>query len=743
MITDSPGLVIKSQACSGNTISDHEIVYLLANVRVQRSAPVTTRVRNFKAIDQLRLQADYQALDHRPFFAADDPNTKTELLTNNLKSLMDRHAPERTIVVRDERTPWITAGIKQAVAERNLAYALYSRNPNRERGDNQWVEYIRKRDRVSSLISAAKKRYGDQHFDPNLPPKKLWSNLRREGVHNNAKMTDPAGEVDANELNTFFTTGHQQLIEEDTNQQAAEPGHRAALDPGEALFAFRHTDVNEVCSKICEIQTNAAGSDKLPISFVKMLCPYILPQLTHLINNIIDTKTFPTGWKKGIVTPIPKSSNPAQPKDFRPISVLPALSKVLEKVLLSQISEHLNAAEPPLLAQNQSGYRKGYSTTTALTKVVHDVYSNMDENHCTVMVLVDFSLAFNCVDHRMLNSKLRDEFRFSRAACDLIASYLSGRSQVVRLGSAESAAMELSDGTPQGSCLSALLFSLYINSLPGTLKCKWQLYADDLQIYLSGPIASVDLLVRKINRDLDSITCWAKRNRLFPNPKKTQAIIFCKTGTVVPTEDVVFCNTRIPLCNQVTNLGIKMDTNLTWELQVNDVLKKAYNTLRTFRRFGPVLSLGTRRKLVQAVVIPFFTYCDVVYYPGLSAALRDRLHRCFKSSLRFVHNLRGRDTTAAVRNTILGHDLPINYKLRMCCFMKQAYERRLPDYILQHLQRGQLERTASFIVPQHTTSSGKSLLVYGTSCWNRLPIDIKRETRTNAFKHAVVRENQN
>ena len=186
-----------------------------------------------------------------------------------------------------------------------------------------------------------------------------------------------------------------------------------------------------------------------------------------------------------------------------------------------------------------------------------------------------------------------------------------------------------------------------------------------------------------------------------------------------------------------------MDTNLTWEHQVNDVLQKTYATLRTFRRFGPVLPPETRRKLVHAAVVPFFSYCDVIYYPGLTAALRDRLHRCFKSSIRFVHNLRCRDTTAAVRHTILGHDLPTNYKLRICCFMKQAYEGRLPGYIAQHLRRGQLERASNFIVPRHTTSSGKSLLVHGTSCWNHLPLAIKREARTVAFKRAIVREIQN
>lgn len=154
---------------------------------------------------------------------------------------------------------------------------------------------------------------------------------------------------------------------------------------------------------------------------MKLLCPFVLPVLAHLFNAIIDSQAFPVQWKTAIITPIPKTSNPIQPKDFRPISVLPAVSKVLEKILLNQITEHLDNPDAPLLARNQSGYRKGFGTTTALAKVTHDIYSNLDSNRCTVMVLVDFSLAFNCVDHRLLatatsSTKRKRNFGYERGS---------------------------------------------------------------------------------------------------------------------------------------------------------------------------------------------------------------------------------------------------------------------------------------------------------------------------------------
>ncbi|XP_058838456.1 uncharacterized protein LOC131694094 [Topomyia yanbarensis] len=297
----------------------------------------------------------------------------------------------------------------------------------------------------------------------------------------------------------------------------------------------------------------------------------------------------------------------------------------------------------------------------------------------------------------------------------------------------------LTDGTPQGSCLSALLFSLYINSLPSVVKCEYHLYADDLQIYVSGHKNDVNRLIQLINADLNAIQNWAIENQLFPNPKKTKAIIFCKEGTVVPQENIWFCGESIALSKEVKNLGLIMDSNLKWCAQVNEITKKTYNTLRTFRRFQGVLSVRTRKKLTQAVLMPFFSYGDIVFYPGLSATQKEQLHRCFKSSVRFVYGLRRRDTTRLVRHTILGCDLLENYRRRICHFMYGAYHGLHPDYIKHHAPIGRNERARSFNMPHHTTSLRKSVLVYGASTWNSLPLSVRQQNSLTSFKAALNR----
>ncbi|XP_055605672.1 uncharacterized protein LOC129753850 [Uranotaenia lowii] len=375
LVTDTPQSIKKAKTSSANTLSDHEIVFLIADLRIPEPPPQLITVRNLRSIDQARLHVDFQNRDFSQFYNTPNVDTKTQLLTAELKSLLDTHAPERTTIVRDRKTPWITFEIKRAIAVRDLAYSLYVRNPNRFKGDAQWVEYIRERSRANSLISNAKKRYAERCFSNDISPKQLWSNLRREGVHNNSKRSSPDEGFDIDLLNAFFSDGHQ------TNRPGPTPAPDVITEPTRTTrrFSFHQITTNEVSNKLFEIQSNAIGCDNIPVSFLKLLCPFILPVMKHLFNTIISSNHFPSCWKKAIVTPIPKVTSPTSAKDFRPISVLPAISKVLEKILLSQITLHLNESDPPLLAMNQSGYRKGYSTTTALTKVVHDMTTVVDQ----------------------------------------------------------------------------------------------------------------------------------------------------------------------------------------------------------------------------------------------------------------------------------------------------------------------------------------------------------------------------
>lgn len=179
---------------------------------------------------------------------------------------------------------------------------------------------------------------------------------------------------------------------------------------------------------INSIKTNARGVDGLSIFDIKLCIPHCIPHILHIINQVIIQKKFPSLWKQALVKPVAKNNNPTDLSDFRPISLLSVLSKILERHIHIQITEFLNNNK--LESNIQSGFRKNHSTSTALTHLVDDFLRNIDEGRCICLVMIDFSKAFDTLDHSMLLAKLH-YLGFSEFAIDLMRSYLNGRKQAV------------------------------------------------------------------------------------------------------------------------------------------------------------------------------------------------------------------------------------------------------------------------------------------------------------------------
>jgi Reverse transcriptase (RNA-dependent DNA polymerase) len=198
---------------------------------------------------------------------------------------------------------------------------------------------------------------------------------------------------------------------------------------------------------------------------------------------------------------------------------LPCVSKIIERIAHDQLTAYLNSSV--LLNEHQSGFRKGYSTTTALLKVTNDIRVSINDGMVTVIVLLDFTKAFASMRHDFLIDKLVHHFGLSYPSALWFKSYLEERSQSVRVDDRCSAWRYITRGVPEGSILGPLLFSLFINDISdGILHCKYHLYADDCQIYHSFPVSEMERGLREINHDLSIINNWSSANGLLLNAKK-------------------------------------------------------------------------------------------------------------------------------------------------------------------------------------------------------------------------------
>jgi Reverse transcriptase (RNA-dependent DNA polymerase) len=255
----------------------------------------------------------------------------------------------------------------------------------------------------------------------------------------------------------------------------------------------------------------------------------IIFPIAHIFNKTISSKTIPSAWKISKIVPVTKVKDPCRLKDYRPISILPALYKALEKVMKDQIVLFCNMRG--LFNRFQSGFRPLLSTTNALLKITDDISMDFDRNFIPILALLDISSAFDTVNFKLLCQKLKNLFNFSDSAIKLIKSYLMGRSQCVFANGTLSSFLPVTQGVPQGSILCPLIFSLFINAISNSIRfSNYHIYADDVQIYLTGCRESIASVINQINAVLASISDWSTKNGLCLNYQKTQAMAIYRSS---------------------------------------------------------------------------------------------------------------------------------------------------------------------------------------------------------------------
>ncbi len=261
--------------------------------------------------------------------------------------------------------------------------------------------------------------------------------------------------------------------------------------------------------------TSSVGLDGISMRFIKDALRVIAFYLTCIINTSIVTGIFPTSWKQALVVPILKTGDVDNPNNFRPISLFPIISKILEKNVSNQLMHFLESSQ--LLSITQHGFRPKLSTETAVTVITNKIFSNMDSKKITLLTLCDLSKAFDSVSHEILLKKCSalkiDSFWFK--------SYIGNRIQSVRLNNTISEKLDIAYGVPQGSILGPVLFSIYVNDLNESIsECSLTQYADDTQFLHADNVNNLENLISRTVESLRNIKQYFLRNDLMLNSKK-------------------------------------------------------------------------------------------------------------------------------------------------------------------------------------------------------------------------------
>ena len=267
--------------------------------------------------------------------------------------------------------------------------------------------------------------------------------------------------------------------------------------------------------------SKSSGIDSLGPRILKLAAPVIAKPIAHLINKSIEEGIFPNDLKIAKITPIFKKGERSDPGNYRPISILPTLSKIIEKHIASQLRTFLQNFD--LLQKEQSGFREHHSCQTALTKLTDMWLKDIDNGNFTGTSFVDFTKAFDLVDHKLLIQKL-ECYKFNENTLKWFISYLSNRKQSVHIGDTQSDYLEIISGVPQGSVLGPLLFLIYINDLPLHVKhSNIDIFADDATLHSSAP--DLNTIQVALCKDLENINIWCLENKMKINEKKTKCML--------------------------------------------------------------------------------------------------------------------------------------------------------------------------------------------------------------------------
>ena len=341
--------------------------------------------------------------------------------------------------------------------------------------------------------------------------------------------------------------------------------------------------------------------------------------MSRLFNNFFEIGYFPELWKIAHITPIYKRSGPKCCKtSYRPISLLPTISKCLEAVMHDRLLKH--CLENNIISEKQAAYLRGDSTVSQLLYIVHNIRKNWTEKNVTHSVFLDVSSAFDKVWHNGLIAKLK-QVGVDGSFLDTVRSYLTDRKQVVVLDGIKSNILDTKAGVPQGSKLGPLLFIIYMNDISCDIESDILIFADDTSLMATGSDPAMTAL--QLNRDLEKINSWALRWKVSFNPKKTKDIIFSKK-VLNNSPPVVFNHIIIDRVNIHKHLGLFLTSSLDWNVQVNEICLKANRKLSVLRSIK-LLSRQTLDLLYKLTVRSVLDYALPVYYKSLKQTELSRL----------------------------------------------------------------------------------------------------------------------
>ena len=498
---------------------------------------------------------------------------------------------------------------------------------------------------------------------------------------------------------------------------------------------------NEVKIEFDQLKVNKSGGyDEMSPRILKAISNTVVKPLTYIYNQTFLTGVIPNEFKMAIVTPVFKSNDKESFSNYRPISVLPCFSKILEKLMYKRIIKLLDKHNT--LNEHQYGFRKKHSTTHAMLELVTKITNAIDNNQYTMGIFLDLSKAFDTVNHAVLLYKL-EHYGIRGIVLEWFKNYLQFRKQAVRYKTTKSDSLTISCGVPQGSVLGPLLFLIYINDISSCSHLlSFILFADDTNLFLSHH--DIETLIRIMNEELKKVALWLTANKLSLNVNKTHLMIFkTRKKRLSYNAHVVLNGSPIEKVKCTKFLGIFIDDELSWKYHVNHISTKVSKMVGIMAKARYHLSLKLLLTLYNTMIYPYLTYCNVIWANTYST----RLSSIFMLQKKIVRIITFSNYTEESRPLFKSLKILDIYELNTYLtgiLMYWYYHGNLPAYFINFFVQNESIHSYNtrsaikiHIEFKRTNYAKFSLRCKGTTLWNGLPVDVKNIDSFTGFKKGL------
>ena len=757
-----------------NGASDHKMVLAVrSSMRVVNSERVTKK-RSYKHFDPTNFIEAVRKVSWWKVYSCNDPQNAVDLLTMELTSILDTMAPIKVVQNRKNFAPWLSTYTKEIIKMRNEA--LDKAHISNNEGD--WCRYKKLQNKVTNLLKNEKLIWQERKLkEASTDSRKIWSFAKSwlgwskggppKKLLVGDRLVSKPYEI-AQHMNSFFKQKVQKIVENlpNDNQDVLELP-RKIMQNRNCTFSLKAAHPDEIDKVIAQLKpSKSSGLDNVDAYIIKLARSELVPVITHIVNLSIIQFTFPSSWKVAKVIPLHKSGDEMNPKNFRPVALLPVLSKILERIVFQQIVKYMEAND--LFHPSHHGFRHGLSTTSALLEM-NDVWLEaFDNKKITAIVMIDLSAAFDVVNPSILLQKLRI-YGFNEDSIQWLRSYLNSRYQKVYIDGFLSEAIQVDIGVPQGSIIGPLMYTLYTNDLPeavhehqpitvneelsptlynfhctqcGGICC----FADDSTFSISRNNA--DDLREAINKKYKDIASYMSSNRLALNNDKTKLLVMTSSQQHRKYDNFgVNLNTGSEIiqpseCERL--LGVKISNNFTWNghIVAGDKAMMKSLTLRNngLRKICRSADFKTRKMFANGLVNSCLIYAIQVYGTATDYLL-NHLQVQQNEAARLVTRLGRRTETSellkqvgwmSVRQMFVYHTLLMVFKILRTG--KPSHFRRMFRQSYSYQTRQFTSHCLAQLETPKTELFRNSLRHNGVQLWNSLPTSIRNMKKLEEFK---------